>query len=467
MNRAYAAALGDYPRRVRFPVTMVLSVLFLLPLLKGYVERAEWAGEYGLLMGTLVLVIWTGLVSGHLKQVLARPQGRLLPGYARTQIGVALALLLPAILICVAGALLARFSVPAALAMALSLTCFYWSWPYLFDRGNMLMLFGPSLVWWVSAVRNNPELHPGQISWARWLPENMWFALAIVLSLVVIAFVTRRMLRLTESSFEYGKDPSIAWRAGSSPDSDAPFMGFFRRLLPWLGHYRIGPRHSIYGASTWERVGHWRRGMGPRSPMVTGLSMAAMVALVGCYFLLYDEKSPLAELGILLTYLFIFPFSRYSYTHRRRSRLQTEALLPAKQSRFVREMGWATSIDILETWLFLALGTLAARGLGLFTTVAWGSFPYLLALSLGTTIFGIGLVPWILRLNGDKWPSIFLSFFVLGVGGLIALFLRKIAGFGMPGVWASAVVILAAIGVLGARQGYRLWCNLELGRESF
>jgi hypothetical protein len=465
MTSARTAALRDYPRRIRFPVTVVLSVLALLPALKGYVEKTEWAGEYGLLLGALILIAWTGMVSGHLKLTLARPQGRLLPGYARTQVAVGLTLLLPALLLSIATGLLAHFSVLGALAMTLGLTALYWSWPYLINRGSLLLLFGPSAVWWVSAIRDKDLLSTSSGGWPLGAPAEPWLGMAIALSLGVIAWVTRRMLRLTESSFEYHNDPSFACRPGASPDSDTPFIGLFQRLLPWFGRYRIGPRPSLQGASTPQRVGQWRRGMGPRSPMVTGISMAAIVALMGCYFLIPGRDSHYAEMGVLTAYLIIFPFNRYSFMHRRRARMETESLFPGSRGRFVGEMGMATTLDILETWLFLILGTLVARASGLFTTVAWSSFPYLLALSLSTTILGLGLLPWFLRLSNEKWSSLFLSVLLVLLGGSAALVLKKIAGFSMPGIWALVCLGLAGLGILGIRQGYRLWCTLELGRN--
>ncbi len=467
MSSAYAATLRDYPRRVRFPVVMVLAVLFSLPVLMGYMENADWTGMYAFLVGCLILPIWVGLISGHLKQVLAKPQGRLLPAYAATQVRVALLLIAPAFLACVGGALLVGFRPLGAIAMALFLASLYWTWPYLFDRGGLLMLFSPIVVRWLAFLAQDPRVQ----NWPRWanlgLPEDILFSAVIAITLALIGFVTWRMLHLTESSFEYQSDPSLSWRPGSSPDSDAPFITFFQRLVPWFGRYRIQARSSIHGAGWWERVAHWRRGMGPRAPIVSGLSMAGITALVGVFFMFFREDSTHFEAGLLLAYLYMFPFARYSYTQRRRDLFSVESLFPGSRERFVREMGLATAIDILSSWFFLCLGVAAVRALGLFASVPWETFLVLVWLSLGATLFGIGIVPWALQLNGDKMPSFALNMIVLIVGLSLTVGLYKMAPISGPVIWLTGTPILAAIGAFSGWHGYRRWCSLELGRNEF
>lgn len=465
MNNAHTAALRDYARRVRFPLALLLSFVLLTIVGEGHLKGKERAGQTGFLITGMLLMMWTGLVSGHLKQVLARPQARLSPHFAPVQLRVALLLVLPALLFAIGGALLAGLSLVVSLALSLFVFSVYWSWPYFVEHGNILMLFGPSLVFWIS---NMTDLSRPQ-TWNAWIQfswnDQGWWLLAIVFSLLLTAFTTRRMLRLSESSFEYHHDPSICWRSGSSPDSDTPFMGFFLHLLPWLGRYSLRPRLSVYRSGSLRRIMHWRRGMGPRSPLVSGLAMAALMALMGLFFLVYQERHAHAETGLMFVYLVMLPFGRYGHMHRRRARMEREALFPVARAQLVCELGMASALDILASWFFLCLATLALRTVGLFGTVSWGSIPYLMSLSLGTTVLGIGISPWFLRFNGDKLPSLILSLLVLVVGVCAVLPLRSSVGYGGWEAWLSVTFVLSGLGALGAYLGYRSWSDLELGRS--
>ena len=61
----------------------------------------------------------------------------------------------------------------------------------------------------------------------------------------------------------------------------------------------------------------------------------------------------------MVFYLMFFALVRATYVHRRKERLQYEALRPVSREGMVKEMGAASALDIAETWLFLWLGTLA------------------------------------------------------------------------------------------------------------
>ena len=76
-------ALRDYRARARFPVLAVCAVvLALLPGLGAFRGDPD-AQRYGYIVGTPLLMMWVGLVSGHLKLILARPETRLVPGVGR------------------------------------------------------------------------------------------------------------------------------------------------------------------------------------------------------------------------------------------------------------------------------------------------------------------------------------------------------------------------------------------------
>lgn len=199
--------------------------------------------------------------------------------------------------------------------------------------------------------------------------------------------------------------------------------------------------------------------------MVSGLSMALLMALMGMFFLIYKERHSHAETGLMFIYLVMLPFNRYGHSQRRRTYLEREALFPVARERFVRELGYASSFDIFSSWCFLCLGTVALRMLGLFATVSWNSIPYLFLLSLGTTLLGIGFSPWFLRFNGDKLPALILSLLLLIVGGCAGLALRSSVGFSGWGAWLSIVLLLCGLGALTAYLGYRSWGKLELGRR--
>jgi hypothetical protein len=456
----WSAVYGAYARRLRFSVAATLSFLALVPGAIGLLGEDQWPRAYASLAGAVVLMVWAGLVSGHLKQVLARPQSRLLPGYPRAQVLAGASLVLP---VCALSALLhwiAGFSALASIALTLLAASLYWAGPYLFNQGTVLVFVGPSLL----AVVATPRLLGwwSQVSPA-WSGET-WSALAILLAAALTGFVTHRMLLLNESFFEYSRDPSLAWRSGRRVDQDIPFTDVFDRFLPWVGRYRVSGLTSRFGANFAARVQLWRVGMSRTSPMVTGLSLAGMIALVGAAFLIHPENGPRTQAGVLVFYLMFFALVRATYVHRRKERLQYEALHPVSREGMVKEMGAATALDIAETWLFLWLGTLAARGLGLFPDVSWTTLIGYAAYTAGATVLGIGLAPWALRLQGNWPPLLALYLGTLAVGAPVAFALTRGPGIEAVASWAAAGAVLAGIGVALGYTGYRSWCDLELGR---
>jgi hypothetical protein len=164
--------------------------------------------------------------------------------------------------------------------------------------------------------------------------------------------------------------------------------------------------------------------------------------------------------------MIILPFNRLGHTHRRRRYIEKEALFPVRRERFVKELGVATAIDVVLSWFYLCVGLVMLRAFGLFATVSWTWIPYLVLLSFGTTILGLGFSPWTLRLDGDKWPVFLLSMLVLGVGGVAALVLRSLSGgFVQLAIWFAATLVLVTLGATLATLGYRQWGELELGRS--
>ena len=325
---------------------------------------------------------------------------------------------------------------------------------------SILVLLGPPLV----VLAGQPRLHGW---WGRvgpdW-PEAAWSTLAIVFSVALAGTVVRRMLRLSESSPEYHRDPTLGWRPGRPIDQDIPFSGFFNRFLPGFGRYRVAGLSSRFGADLPARIQLWRRGMSRTSPMVTGLSLAGMIALVGAVFTIHPENSPRTQAGVLGIYLMFFAVVRAAYLHRRKERLSFEALFPVARDRMLGELGAAAAVDLGVTWAFLWLGTLLARGLGLFPDVTWTTLLSYAGFSLGTTVLGFGLVPWLVRLQGNSAFLLVLYLATLAPGVPVALALARGPGIEALTPWAVAGALFAVLGVALALGGYRLWCGLELGR---
>lgn len=456
----WSAVYGDYAHRLRFSVAATLSLLVLFPGAIGLLGEEQWPRTYGSFAGTLVLIVWTGLVSAHIKQVLARPQSRLLPRYPCTQVLAGASLVLPVGALSAFFHTAAGFSPLAAIALAMITASLYWAGPYLFNQGLILLFLGPSLL----AVAGKPAFGRWWRSLSLGWSDQVWSVLGILFAAALIGSVVRRMLCLNESSFEYHRDPSMGWRPGRSVDHDIPFTDVFNRFLPWFGRYRVSGLTSRFGAGFAVRVQLWRKGMNRSSPMVTGLSLAGLLMLVGGAFTIHPENSPSTQAGVLVFYLIFFPLVRATYVHRRKERVGYEALYPASREGMVNEMGAASALDIAETWVFLWLGTLTARGLGLFPDVSWTTLISYAVYTAGATILGIGLFPWALRLQGN-WPcSLGLYLGTLTIGAPLALALTKGPGTEAVAQWASGGAALAAVGLALGYAGYRDWCDLELGR---
>ena len=456
----WSAVYGDYARRLRFSVAATLSFLALVPGAIGLLGDGDWPRIYCSFVGSLVLIVWTGLVSGHVKQILARPQSRLLPGYPGTQVLAGASLVLP---VWAASAFFhwtAGFSVLTATALALVVASLYWAGPYLFNQGYILVLLGPSLFTVVGQPRFLGWLSRVGPGWSG----QSWSVLAILLSVSLLGLVTHRMLRLTETSFEYHRDPSIGWRPGRSIDQDLPFADVLNRFLPWLGRYRVSGLGSRFGAGFWPRVQLWRMGMSRTSPIVTGLSLAGLIAVIGGFFTIHPPDRPGNQSGVLLLYLAFFALVRTAYVQRRKERISYEALYPASRGQMLAEMGVGSALDIAETWLFLWVGTMLVRWLGLFPGVSGTTLLSYAAYTAGATSLGIGLLPWALRLQGTWPPSLGLYLGTLAIGGPVAVALTQGPGTEVVAAWAVAGAALAGLGVFLGYAGYRTWCRLELGR---
>ncbi len=456
----WLAALGGYARRPRFLLVATLSLLALLPG-AGLLAGEDGSRDYCAGLGTLVLMTWTGLVSGHLKHVLARPQARLLPRYPRVQVLAGAALVLPVLALGILFLWSAGLSAPAALAVALLATSLYWAGPYLLNQGDSFLFVGPGLFLVAGTLAERGV-------WARMSPggsEETWSLVGTLLSGLLIGFVTHRMLHLSESSFEYDRDPSVGCRPGRSYDQHAQLDPLFEQVFARFGRHRLSAVDSRFRAGFWTRVQLWRLGMSRMSPVVTGLSVAGLIALFGALFAINPGNRPDTQAGVLVVYLMIFSLVRTTYVHRRKERVAFEALYPASREGMLRELSGASALDILETWFFLWLGTLAARGLGLFPGTSWATLFSYAAYTLGATVLGIGLASWTLRLQAEWASQLVLTLSVLAVGVPVAMALAKGPGTEAVAAWTSAGAALGAFGMAMGYAGYRSWCGLELGRS--
>jgi hypothetical protein len=130
----------------------------------------------------------------------------------------------------------------------------------------------------------------------------------------------------------------------------------------------------------------------------------------------------------------------------------------------LRELGGASALDILETWLILCLGTLAAGWLGLFPGANGMTLLSYVAYTLGVTVLGMGFASWTLRLQPEWASQLVLIVSTLSVGGPVAIALAKGPGTEAVTAWASAGAALCVLGLAIGYAGYRSWCHLELGR---
>lgn len=456
----WSAIYGDYARRLRFSVAATLSFMVLLLGAPALLGVEPWARPYCAFAGAMVLMIWTGLVSGHLKLVLARHQARLLPGYAGAQVLAGASLVAPVAVLSAVLHWTAGSSVLAAVALASVAASVYWAVPYLCTQGNLLLFLGPPAV----VLAGQPRVHGW---WERVNPgwsEQGWSVVAIAFAAGLAGIVVSRMLRLNESSPEYDRDPSLEWRSGRPIDQEIPFSGFFNRLLPGFGRYRLLGLSSAFEAGFPARVQLWRKGMSRTSPMVTGLSQAGMVALIGVIFAIHPAGGPRSQIGVLGLYLMFFAVIRGAYLHRRRERLPYEALYPVARERMLKELGGATAVDLAVTWVFLWVGTLLVRSLGLFPDVTWTALLSYAGFSLGTTALGSGLIPWLVRVPGSSAFLLVLYLGTLAVGVPVAIALARGPGIEAVTPWAAAGAALAGLGAALGYAGYRNWCELELGR---
>lgn len=457
---AWRAAFRGYAGRLRFPLAATVFLVLLVPGALDLLAGDDDPRAYCAFVGALALITWTALVSGHLKEVLARPQARLLPGYSVVQVLAGGALVLPVSALSALFLWAAGFSALAAIALALVATSLYWAGPYLLNQGYSLLIAGPLLLlvveklvargWW------------SQVSVGG--SENAWSVVALLLSAILIGLVARRMLHLSESSREYHRDPSTGWKPGRPYDQETPFAGILDRILPRIGCRRVPSPSSRMGAGFWSRVQLWRTGMTRTSPVVTGLSLAGMVALIGALSMANSENRPDPQAVLLVFCLMFLSLGRATDIHRRKERLQSEATYPVSREGMLRELGVASALDILETWLFLCLGTAVVRWLGLFPDMSWATLLSYVAFTLGTTILGIGLVPWALRVQTDGFCQLLLIVGTLAWGVPVALTLGKGPGTEAVASWAAAGAALAALGAALGYGGYRSWCGLELGR---
>jgi hypothetical protein len=450
----WSAIFGSYGRRLRFPVVATVSLLMLLPGGVGLLADVAWARAYCSAVGTIFVMIWTGLVSGHLKLVLARPEARLLPGYPRAQVLGAASLVLPVFALSLFFHGMAGFGPLAALALALTSASLCWAVPYFFSQGYVVLIIAPQLF----LLAGEPRV----LGWWRsfgpgW--SETWALVISGLSVAVIAFTVHRMLRLNESCSE-----SIGWRPGRPVDQDIPFSGLLNRFLPGLGRYRVSGLRSRYRAGFPSRVQLWRKGMSRTYPMVTGLSLAGLIVVIGLLLRFHPANGPPLQASLLGVYLMFFALVRSAYLHRRKERLSYEALYPATRERMLRELGGATAVDLAETWLSLWLGTVLVWVLGLFPLVTGTTLMSCACYSLGATILGCGIVPWAARIRGN---FMFLLALYLGTTGFavpVAVPLARGPGFEEVAAWAAGGGVLAGLGVALGAAGYRAWCELELGR---
>ena len=442
-----------------------LFKLLVLLLSAGFLVAMASATDFGAVWGLAAVVVGVLGAFAHgalLKLQFARPDARIVPGYAAPHVGVAavitilVAVVLPAavtlrhgraplgIVALAAAAYILFLWAGSVMSVALNLTL-PWLWIFFFLPGERLRARAEQLI-------------EGELPWHS----------AAILLAACGAFMAlvQRLARLT------GDDPVYA-----------------RNLLALTG--KIGRRNVLWGqgAAGWEQMDRpwsrltqrsaevpedlrsaaggrplsvrlWRIGNSVLSMKVMAAFYVLIMALV--VFLINQREGGSLPLPVMFVVPTLFGiFFPIMVLAQKGMTAGYESLRPVSRSHYASRLILAAAADVTEYIVTMVLCSALVIALwpGALADLESISRFALMGLAAIASVFGFGV--WASSLRCPPFTNILLLVGAMGCFFLLASPMMR----GLPGVAPAAFVSLIAIGMGAAFLyfGYRRWTRMELG----
>jgi hypothetical protein len=463
-KNAYAQVALTYFRRMLSPWWMVLVILFAFLMMvsslfgpNGQTPQRFWdSGFVFFFQGFTILFFLTAI---HIKSQFADARSHLLPGFHKSHVAVAAAVvLLVTILLPMATTQffhLHSMGLLAFMTFWFGLVC----WLVLFQK--TWQMFAILLVFFAGAAggKSLETLCSGRF-------ELQALGL-LALGLMLIVFCGVRLIRANEDMPEYHSRINLNnWAARSSAGSVQQQSG---GLSNWLTANQMAAmvRHARRAKeSPWSRICRWQIGM------QTGWMLLWFVAIISLSFAIpfivlpIFVPTPPIKRDASIAYpammcVIVGAASAWGVLARRRSQaMYYEILLPIERAAYLKQVGMAAAMQQFTAWGAFAVLSLALQQM--FVPQATIAMANVLIYSSLVQIGMFGLGVWFLRYR-TLLPGI-VGVFVLQFTLIPVIFLSS------PGVPASSIenVLLAgaafaAFGLLAAWDGYRRWLTTDVG----
>jgi hypothetical protein len=424
----------------------------------------------------LSVFLWT-----QFRDLVVSESGRLWPGYRRPNVlvfvglAVILCVVLPVTII-----ILARLNSLGLLTIAMALFAANgWQKATRSLVIQLAFVCALSVLWIVMAA--NPQIMD--------LNPSLVTAVAIiVVSIAIVAMACLKLLRMTDDNPAFRRANYLGMdisRPRMTGDVNQVWVESQRtKLFGWPGR-----KHRVYlpkNESLWEGARRWRSMnsgvfvfMALMAGIMTAVSTGARIEFhrqqAHWHAVVLQNPQLSAMRGptlpnapqtgsfILLIYLAILPITGVGHSWIRQWRfLEIESLRPILRDRFLKQVGVAIGIQMLQAWaifacaylvdtLFLELGPVDMNGVTIYV-----------AGSLGALVFGNGLLVWSIRYRSNATGAIIIcGMATAAYMGLVAIGINSVITVSS---WIEIIpVLLTVFGMYAIRDGCRRWLVTDLG----
>jgi hypothetical protein len=445
MRERYFQVLLTYARRLVFLPTWLLTAAYFFFMYVGYPPTTK-AQRLGYLVCLLWMTAWSAaVVTTHVKAQLADVRASVIPRYRTPHLLLGILATLAVTIGCAALSL-PRLQFAPAGVMAL------------------VLVASATSAWW-GQLQNQAAAIAGNAIWLSILNRHVLFAVgamleghnnalaAIMIALSGISFILLwvRQSHMHGGMGEYYRrfHPDAMWRIGVPTISDDWFGALLRPPIEG---------RCIAAANLWARVRHLRATGVGRLPWAMGAILAVTMLLLPVITGATQPMGAGALEGMLLMVMVLPPVIAIGHWARRWPSLGYESLRPVSRERFLRELGLAMALDLVEAWLVIMACTILPLTLWVPNLPRELLSSGFLPLSAAVAVIIFATNAWVLRLRSG--PLSYAMMIVSAAWPLLPILLNDIGARRSTALSVATVLLAAAIFI--TLDAYARWRRTDL-----
>lgn len=279
----------------------------------------------------------------------------------------------------------------------------------------------------------------------------------LLVSLITIVLTVRRMIRLTEDDAAYHGRPWMTLRTLRPRMTGEGNRAWTETIVPKIVARQASGESTGNDARESALAGARRWLSAYPDSLLTIFFLAAL--LVGANRMLLREHLPPA-VAFLWSILLPVGIIHGAWLQRWRH-LEVELLRPIDRPSYIKQLGVAMAINVLQVWVIFATAILIDALIPSRQPIAWTPLIISLGASLALQTLGFGVVIWMMRYRSLILVTGSIVAQVAIAGAILSFINAREKPY--PFSALAAALALGAIGVFIVRDAYRRWLVMELG----